>query len=252
MNAFRTGCCFITGMSHRMQGRESQDSAVCEQRQKFQLLLVSDGAGSARESKIGSLVITQLVRSLVMEAQDYLVPLSTKKPAAEFGTALVKWLDHKLRQELLPVKEALRSYTEDDSPLAATLLGCFMTSSVTVLFGCGDGCVCVNDEALMASSGHKNQPDLLAYSLDSGPLLRSGKVFGQLRPIFCGPTAEVNSVMLGTDGVEELLPGLPRGLEQFGGSAISWVDEFIQRMLDISASGHVPYDDVTAVGAWRR
>jgi hypothetical protein len=241
----------LQGFSHRLQLRECQDSHVAEQHEDFLLLLVADGVGSSKNSKIGSSAISNSLRRVITLGAREFVPLSKSMSARSFSLKFVEWLNVAMKEELLLCKAYLGDDSAAEQALAATLLGVIITKDVTLSFGCGDGVLVVNNRIQKVTSPEENKPDLPIYAVAAGAKERPGGLDGQLRLYqFCS-TLEVESIFLGTDGAMEIIQCLVRSDPPVGRSSEQVTEELVSRSLGISASGALPNDDITVVGALR-
>lgn len=241
---FKTGHFSMTGQAHRLAGLENQDSGLCELREHSVLLAVSDGVSSAEDSKVGSMLLTRAIRRLIVDVEQQLLAFAEKMSPVEFAGRFVAWLNRELQGELTKARWYLGGDEQAASSLSATLLGALITETSLVAFACGDGVIAVNGEMFSVVSPKENCPDLPVYAISALPGVDSRMPLGTIRPIYVGRTAEIDSLVLGTDGVVELLPLLVKG-----GSLD--MEALIARSLAVSSTMVQPKDDHTIVGAFR-
>jgi hypothetical protein len=135
-NEWRWISASVKGTSHTVSGTECQDNHLCEQIKSNDglvlLLLVSDGAGSAKRSAAGSKLICETLRD---EVVGYFAEEGT---VSQINLRLVSsWID-RFRDEviLLAAGEGL-----SEREFACTLVGAIVGWSLTAFFQVGDGAV---------------------------------------------------------------------------------------------------------------
>lgn len=250
VRSFEAATFSMSGTSHRKRGAESQDAAVLDKQDSYLLMGVSDGVSSCEESRVGAVMLSQSLRKLVARYHVALVAKAAELPPATFCICLSAWLNTNLGAELRRAREYLGPGRKSDHALSATLLGAFASEHGVAGFGCSDGIFAVNGKVRVLECVSKNVPNLPIYGVldpsEPGVSQNSGKI----RPIFAAPLADISSVLIGTDGVEELMPFLrPKMLGAHSRS--SWTEDLFCRSLGLSANGLLPYDDATAVAMWR-
>lgn len=258
--AFEVAGGSVVGRAHRRTGRGNQDALVWNRAGDVLVAVVTDGCGSGRHSEVGAvagarMLAAALVRQIEAEAGLESVPLAmsaAKRPsawAAEAGPGAVNGQgarppsrDHwpalwaRARQDVLGHLRALATSMGDDlaaviaEHLLFTAVVAVVTPGFTAVFSIGDGVVAINGNVRVMGPFPGNQPPYLAYELLDA---------GALQPVvvhaLC-PTDEIDSILLGTDGVVELLAhGTARmpdrsdagaGLEQF------WTEDHYFRNAD--------------------
>ncbi len=248
---FKSGRFSMTGQAHRLAGLESQDSGLCEVRQHSMLLNVSDGVSSAKDSRLGSIVLTRAVHRLVVDVEQQLLEFARKMSPTQFAGQFVAWLNGEVSKELTKAKSYLGGGEPAASSLSATLVGALITEDVVVGYACGDGTMAVNGEVFSIVSPKDNCPDLPIYGVDTSPESDERFPLGKIRLIYVGRTADIDSFMVGTDGVLELLPALARRGVPGSPLATDWIESLMSRSLAVSSNSVLPKDDATLVGVWR-
>lgn len=248
---FESAAFSLPGTSHRKRGAESQDAAVLEKQDSFLFMAVSDGVGSCSESRVGAVTLTQALRKLFVNHHPVLVARAAELTPAIFAGRLAAWVQKELGKEIMQARDYLGHCRRSNQALSATIIGAFACEHAVAIFACGDGVVVVNDAVHVLKCDEKqNKPNLPIYGILDPTESCESQVRGIVRPIFAAPITEVSSIVLGTDGVEELVPFLRR--ETLGASrASSWVEDLFCRSLGLSANGSLPYDDATSVALWR-
>jgi len=185
----------VIGREHRRIGRNNQDAYVVQANFDRTIAVVCDGCGSCSHSEVGAQLgarwmMAYLDRQWQREASCLSDP--------DF------WQD--LQQELLAHIRHLATGLGSD--LAAivrdyflfTIVGAIITPETTVLFSLGDGVAMLNDEVLMQGTIANNRPPYLAYALFPDQFVLADIQF----QIYRRSTATVNTLMIGSDGVQDL------------------------------------------------
>ena len=135
-NAWRWIAASVKGTSHLTSGTECQDSHICDEVKSehgpILLAFVSDGAGSARRSAVGSRLLCDLIMS---EAQQY---FAEQGQIDQLNTRVIaNWIEH-FRSEIILQADA-EGLT--DREFACTLLGAILGPTSSAFFQVGDGAI---------------------------------------------------------------------------------------------------------------
>jgi hypothetical protein len=184
-----------TGTSHLRAGKGCDDYGGCAlvrgPTADTLILVVSDGAGSAEHSSLGSRLATL---TFVKRASEYLrsggdVSLLTKQTALE-------WLDA-VRDRIFRAAELLGGSPRD---LAATLVGCLVTPHHTACVHVGDGGIVIrlanSNEWQVASWPSHGEYASTTYFVTDDP---------EPNVLVSHIEGEVKEVSLFTDGIERLV-----------------------------------------------
>ena len=139
-NSWHTSFASVIGTSHQKQGTICQDAGLCEQvllndKNEILLAVVSDGAGSATKSDIGSRVIVELFMTEFKKGLKENVSLEKIDKAF-----IINWLEFVRSHITILAKEAGLSIRE----YACTVLGAVIGRSDAVFFQLGDGAIIVS------------------------------------------------------------------------------------------------------------
>lgn len=202
----------VQGREHARSGRNNQDAACVRASEHGLVLVVADGCGSQPCSELGA----QLgVRRLAQAAQARLA-----RGEAVEGDGFLPGL----REDLLGLMDGLASALGREvlGDLLFTVVGAVVTPAHTRIFSSGDGVWMLNGEVHALGPFPGNAPPYLAYALLRGedvPLVSRALV----------PTGDVQALMLGTDGVGDLLglaqARLPERDEAVGPLSRFWTDD---------------------------
>lgn len=220
----------VLGTRHLKLGRNNQDSYTWIKTPNYIIAIVCDGCSSGAESEVGSKIVAPLFAQTLA---NYL-----SKPHAGMSDENFlrhDWLWHNVRQDVLARIRVL-AQSMDENLIATickyflcTVIGCVITPTTTCIFGCGDGIYYLNGTLKVIGPFSGNQPPYLAYGI-TGSHTHNGNIqFSDIhRHIIC-PTDEVESVVIGTDGVEDLEKSadqnIPGREEKVGLMSQFWTDE---------------------------
>lgn len=182
----------MTGADHVRTGRANQDAFTWRRGERALVAMVCDGCGSGRHSEVGAKLGARLLTETAVRLLD------AGAPAGEAPT----W--SRVRRDLLAQLRLLAnamggSLTDTVADyFLFTAVGVAVTLEQTVVVAAGDGLLAVNGAARQLGPFPGNQPPYLSYDLiddEPGPPLA---IEARL------PTAEVDSVLVGTDGAVDL------------------------------------------------
>lgn len=211
----------IVGRDHVRVHKNNQDGFAISGEATTLVAAVTDGCGSSKYSEVGArLGAAWLARS----ATTYATGNNATERADALGQGLVDFVGSvafAMSPGGMPIHDLLHHY------FLFTYLVVVMTPESTWITGQGDGVVSVNGRTMVLDSGPENAPRYPAYQLADPTRLRGGSAViaaGRPATLFDGATADVRSVIIGTDGLNDLieradepLAGGERqgGLEQF-------------------------------------
>ena len=210
---FELAAATVQGREHARAGRNNQDAFFTRTSPRGLAAAVADGCGSGRQSELGA----QLGARRAVEGALALLEegVSPGSPGflARLEADLLCFLGG-LARELGPsaVGEAL----------LFTLVGAVLTPDEVLVFCAGDGLWALNGEVHPIGPFPGNAPPYLAYGL-----FKPGT--GSLCSLALRPTAEVHSLVLGTDGAADLggLAGacVPDSEEPVGPLSRLWTED---------------------------
>lgn len=191
------------GSGTLLVGKNNQDALRWQLHDSFAIGIVSDGCGSAKHSEIGATVGSALILSA---ASHKLRQLRGRLPPA---TGALFW--EGVRRNVVAQLRVLASQMAGDESFSQvvrdhflfTALVVVITEESTEIAGIGDGVFALNGEIVEIPSEEGNRPLYLGYDLvdtefSATPALYHFKVHRRIA------TSEVQSVLIGTDGVAEL------------------------------------------------
>lgn len=164
--------------------------------------VVCDGCGSSVHSEVGS----QIGVRLVVEA---IVAMANNLLGTEDENSLNNFFE-KVEQNILSQIKALAvamggSFSETvDDYFLFTIVGVLITKESTILFSFGDGVFFLNGEMIKIDPFAQNAPPYLAYKLFRQDLIKIDADFLRFQINRVLPTRDVESILLGSDGVIDL------------------------------------------------
>jgi hypothetical protein len=194
--AFELAAGTVTGGDHAAAGRPNQDAFAVWRGADATVAVVADGCGSSRGSETGARLGARLAAHSLRRHR--------RRLEAQPAEAVLEGV----RREVLGHLRRLAGALGDRESAAATveelflftLVGAVVTGSRTLVFAAGDGVVAVNG-AVRVISFPGNAPPYLGYGL-----VGEGPAFTVLAD---RPTAELDSLLVATDGLAALLAEQP-------------------------------------------
>jgi len=193
MNGYHVLQGTIIGREHVRLGRNNQDAAAVRRRPDVVAVVVADGCSSGRFSEVGA----RLGASFLAER------LAATRPEDAAG---VRGSVAALRDFLRTVAVGVLQGDVDGLSAAVhdhflfTLLGAVITRTRAIVFGMGDGVYSINGRPTVLDAGPDNAPPYLGYDLLAKTADESGvAVHADM------PAAEVRTLLIGTDGLVDLM-----------------------------------------------
>ena len=218
--AFEVAAGSVRGRIHTQSGRNNQDAYALVQERKALIGVVTDGCGSGAHSEVGAeLGAVLAVRTLRRKLRGFL------RGAPPWNAVLGILLDR--------VRRIARMLGGDpgavvEEYLLFTLVGFVLTSRWSYVFSLGDGALVLNGETVMLGRAEDNRPCYLGSALLSSRRSETRDGFG-FREWTRLPTGEVDSILVGTDGVSDLADcaarAIPGRSETVGPLSRFWEDD---------------------------
>jgi hypothetical protein len=189
----------VSGREHRRGiPRNKQDAYHLERTPYGVILLVADGCGSGSDTEVGAAIAVRLAVTYIhrLLARGY-------KP----GPGL---LDRVRQSVLSQIHILAQDMGESLSEVVNryflfTLGGAIITEEETTFFFLGDGVVIINGEVIVLDSGPTNRPIYPAYALTGSTLTDGDPSKLQFQIVRQCPTTELQSFLVGTDGVNDVI-----------------------------------------------
>jgi len=243
------------GTHQILKAANNQDAYLFYQDDDIIIGCVSDGCGSAPFSEVGSLLITRMVISSIVNRY------KDNNLSDNIETQLYL-LDDNISKTIMNYTSNLQlCYNDDDiykilnDYFLCTIMGFIITKEITHIFYCGDGIYCINGEYNKLGPWPENAPPYLSYGFFPQRLLTREYEEEDLGFKYISkPTAEINSLLIGTDGVDDLylaadkdMPGLQQkvgNLEQFWTQDAYFSNpDLIRRKLSVINKEYIKYDN---------
>lgn len=210
---FDVAAATVIGREHARAGRNNQDAFWARASEHGLAAVVADGCGSGAQSELGACLGARRVVEGALALLGLQVPVDSPEFLQRLGADVLCFL------QAVSGELGERAIGE---ALLFTVVGAVVTPEHTLVFSAGDGVWALNGEVHRLGPFPGNAPPYLAYGL-----LKRGAV--SLMTNTLRPTAEVDSLLLGTDGAADLadLAGarVPERDEPVGPLAQFWSDE---------------------------
>lgn len=206
----------VTGREHRRCCRNNQDAAHWHTEPTVLVAAVADGCSSGQHNEVGALLTVRWLTNSLPHLGEPSVECDLQSFVGTVNTGLQTYL-----------RLVGRSLQVDPAEWARCVHNCFLATylcavirpEVFFVFGVGDGVISVNGEVTVLDSGQDNTPDYVGYGLVES---RGSELAPTIH--VSGSTRELDTLLIGTDGLEDMLSqskvllkdGLPLGdLTQF-------------------------------------
>jgi Protein phosphatase 2C len=235
------------GGEHARLHRNNQDGIALFTSDELIVAAVTDGCSSGRGSEVGARYAAEWIVRRVCADRDpeRREPITLTRDLTE----CVRGLAHGLRANGEDARGALHDF------FLFTFLVAIVEPQVTTVFGVGDGVVSINGRVTVLDAGPENAPDYVAYGV-LGKQAREPVIHHQ------GPTANITSLVIGTDGVLDLIARtgetLADGTQVGGLAAIENDDRYVrngsllQKRLVTLGEVHGRLRDDTSLAVLRR
>ena len=185
---FELAAATVLGREHARAGRNNQDAFWARASEHGLAAVVTDGCGSGAQSELGAQLGARRVVEGALSLLGRQVPVESPEFLQQLGADVLCFL------QAISGELGERAIGE---ALLFTVVGAVVTPEHTLVFSAGDGLWALNGDVHRLGPFPNNAPPYLAYGL-----LKPGAV--SLKANTLRPTAEVDSLLLGTDGVSDL------------------------------------------------
>ncbi len=205
LNHFEIAGGSVTGTRHIKRGSNNQDYYSFVRTDEYIVAIVSDGCGSCLHSEVGSKIQTEVVlQSLATHyvthvqelGEDCILYPKFWKEVEESALHSIKTLAMQMGDDL---RSTIARY------FLATCIGVLITKKYTQLFSCGDGVYMLNGKQWNIGPFEGNMPPYFAYAITGSSITDTNPELLGLRRNELLKTEEIHSLLLGTDGVEDLI-----------------------------------------------
>lgn len=194
----------IIGTSHRQINSNNQDAYYFNSDKDLTVVLVTDGCSSCPFSETGSKIGIKLIaKSISTQAKRRM------ENNSDFLSQEVFW--KRVKEDVLAYIRTLSNQMDDSVSMMVsnyflfTIVGAVISPTEAVFFSLGDGVVIVNEETYKIGPFENNAPPYLTYGLVETNISSKNPGFLDFKIIKKLPTSELNSFLVGTDGVDDLI-----------------------------------------------
>ncbi|MBI3420951.1 MAG: protein phosphatase 2C domain-containing protein [Candidatus Sungbacteria bacterium] len=221
------------GRGNLLTGRNNQDAYFFGGKDVL-VGLVCDGCSQGPHSEVGANIGAYLIGCILESSiATSLLQVQISRSKKDAVDEYFKWVHSRAMAQIDVVAKNMFS-TQGQKTFSEvvgdyflfTTVGFLVTPEVTVIFSVGDGVYCVNGEISRIGPYPNNQPPYLAYGL------LSTRMDPQLLQFACHavmPTSEVQSILVGTDGVDDLIAAeqkcIPGKSEFVGPLSQFWLED---------------------------
>lgn len=214
----------VIGREHLRVGKNNQDAYFWSVTDAGIVAVVCDGCSGAIHSEVGAKLGARMA---VTTIQAFLKKHSPLHREVFYQDSVWKSVQHSLLDQLGEVavflggdrSTAVRNY------LLFTMVGVVITPVTTAVFALGDGVIAINEELIHLGPFSNNAPPYLAYGL----MEEMDATAFNLKTVHAIPTAHVQSLLIGTDGVNDVVQAaeqpLPGRSETVGKLTQFWQDD---------------------------
>ena len=209
----------VIGREHLRVGKNNQDAYGWNVSEAGAIAVVCDGCGSGIHSEVGAKLGARLIVETLHRSLKNGLCLEREECWQTIQQKLLNQLQHVAEQLGGDQVKTVQDY------LLFTIVGVVMTPAVTSVFTLGDGVIAVNEQVMQLGPFANNAPPYLAYGLLEGNVSEALPI----KALQILPTNQVQSLLLGSDGVSDLMEvaqqPLPGRSEMVGDIAQFWQDD---------------------------
>ena len=211
----------VRGREHLRLERNNQDAYAILRNEQYAIAVVCDGCGSGQYSEVGAqigarLTIESLTRALSSQSSQG-NPISSHELLEQVRQDLLRQIDNLAQAMGGNWLQTLKDY------FLFTIVGVVITSTDILVFSLGDGVIIINGKEIDLGYFPGNAPPYLAYGL-----CKTASNY-KLRSHLLPPLEQVESILIGTDGVRELInvaqQQLPGKQELVGSISQFWQED---------------------------
>ena len=221
LNQFEVASGSVRGRDHELSGKNNQDAHFISFNDKALIAVVCDGCGSGKYSEVGAQIGSRLISQFLLNKINNLTS-DVSRNAAVFESVRLDVVAN-LRILANGMGGSL-SKTVGDYFLF-TVIATVVKEDFIYILTYGDGLFIVNGEALTIGPFLNNEPPYLGYSISGTSLQEENQKFTS--HIF--PTCEVSSLLIGCDGVSNIIScfdkTLPAREEKVGPISQFWEND---------------------------
>lgn len=219
----------ITGKLHTRRGQNNQDAFYAISDSEAIVALVCDGCGAEKNSEVGAKLGAHLLAESIRRHTEI---FSHRQISLVKANAPYPFWERVLEDVLAQIRVLANAMGQSLSSVIYdyflfTMVGALVTKAGTVVFSLGDGVAYANGEFRQFGPFPDNEPPYLGYGITGSSLTEKDPELLKVKIHWLIPTEQVNSILIGTDGVIDLIKAARQNLpgkEELVGS----IDQFWQ------------------------
>lgn len=210
--AFEVARGSILGREHTRTGKNNQDSSALITAPDYIVGVVTDGCGSGERSEVGAHLGAHMAAEIL---RDQIEAHFLDLPDYASEDRLFPRILSGMREEILICIHALAKEMGGDLQeilyrhFLFTIVGAVITPELTAIFTLGDGVYAINGIVSSLDQFPDNAPPYLAYDILKKEETRFSSDALQFAVRISIPTYKVQSLLLGSDGVTDLIRAEP-------------------------------------------
>jgi len=204
LNRFEIANGQVIGRRHRQTGKNNQDAMYWQADERALVGIVCDGCGSHPHSEVGAQIGARIVAAEIARMLD----VATHPDADDAWATPEIWENIRLNT-LAHINRPVQALGDDRQQIICdyflfTVVGFLITPMQTVLFSNGDGLVIINDKEIPLGPFSGNAPPYFTYDLSDASVSSISQTDTAFKISGCIPTAALDRILIGTDGVIDL------------------------------------------------
>lgn len=202
------------GKEHRWDVRNNQDGSCCYISDEMLIAVVCDGCSESQHSEVGAQIGARLLVNAIFQTintffQNPKFPVKFPiRNSSEIQSSSFWWI---LKENVLENIKNISEKIENNAGqtikdfFVFTIVGALLFREQAVFFSFGDGIIAVNGEIQKIGPFEDNEPPYIAYGLVKNSFATKHSDLMQFQIHKSLPVGEVQSFLIGTDGVTDLI-----------------------------------------------
>ncbi len=210
-NLFEITSGTILGKEHRWDGKNNQDGFCHYFGEEMLIAVVCDGCSGSKDSEVGAKIGARVVTNAILDTINFITeedPHSSSFSPHKSSEIKHLWFWHIVRNNILEKLKLFSNYigySKLNDFFLFTIVGSLLFRDTAVFFSFGDGVIAVNQEIQTIGPFPDNEPPYIAYGLTKNSFAEKYPDLMQFQIHKTLLTKEVQSFLIGTDGVSDLI-----------------------------------------------